>query len=35
VLISAAAITVAIYTAAKVKPSEFNGSGRRPDGEHE
>jgi len=35
VLISAAAITVAIYTAAKVKPSVFNGSGRRPDGEHE
>lgn len=35
VLIGAAGITVATYTAAKVKPSIFNGSGRRPDGEHE
>ena len=35
VLIGAAAITVATYTAAKVKPSVFKGSGRRPNGEHE
>ena len=35
VLIGAAGITVATYTAAKVKPSLFNGAGRRPDGEHE
>ena len=35
VLIGAAAITVATYTAAKVKPSVFKISGRRPDGEHE
>ncbi|MFN9849755.1 MAG: hypothetical protein ACK56C_15460 [Alphaproteobacteria bacterium] len=35
VLIAAAAITVATYTAAKVKPSVFKGSGRRPDGEHD
>ena len=35
VLIGAAGITVATYTAAKVKPSMFKGSGRRPDGEHE
>jgi len=35
VLIGAAAITVATYTAAKVKPSVFKGSGRRPDGEHD
>ena len=35
VLIGAAAVTVATYTAAKVKPSIFAGSGRRPDGEHD
>lgn len=36
VLIAAAAITVATYTAAEKKPSLFKrGSGRRPDGEHE
>lgn len=35
VLIGAAGITVATYTAAKVKPSVFKGSGRRPDGEHD
>ena len=35
VLIGAAAITVAAYTAAKVKPSVFKGSGRRLDGEHD
>ena len=35
VLIAAAAITVSTYTAAKVKPSVFKGSGRRRDGEHE
>lgn len=35
VLISAAAITVATYTAAKVNPSVFKGSGRRSDGEHD
>ena len=35
VVIGAAAITVATYTAAKVKPSVFTGSARRPDGEHE
>jgi hypothetical protein len=36
VLIGAAAITVATWTAAKVKPSLFiRGSGRRNDGEHE
>jgi hypothetical protein len=35
VLIGAAAITVATYTAAKVKPSVFKGAGRRPDGEHD
>ena len=34
VLIAAAAITVSTYTAAKVKPSVFKGSARRPDGEH-
>ena len=36
VLIGAAAITVATYTAAAKKPKLFlNGSGRRDDGEHE
>ncbi len=36
VLIAAAAITVAIYTAAAKKPALFsNGSGCRNDGEHE
>jgi hypothetical protein len=35
VLIGAVGITVATYTAAKVKPSMFKGSGRRLDGEHE
>lgn len=35
VLIGAAAVTVATYTAAKVKPSIFGGAGRRTDGEHE
>jgi hypothetical protein len=35
VLIGAAGITVATYTAAKVKPSLFKGAGRRTDGEHE
>ena len=36
VLIGAAAITVATYTAATVKPSLFNSkTGRRADGEHE
>ena len=36
VLIAAAAITVATYTAAEKKPSLFKrASGRRPDGEHE
>ncbi|MFM9939739.1 MAG: hypothetical protein ACKVP7_09605 [Hyphomicrobiaceae bacterium] len=36
VLIAAAAITTATYTAASVKPSLFKaGSGRRHDGEHE
>lgn len=35
VLIGAAAITVATYTAATVKPSMFKGSGRSPDGEHQ
>jgi len=35
VLIAAAAITVATYTAAKVKPSMFKGSGRQRGGEHE
>ena len=36
VLIGAAAITVATYTAATVKPSLFSyNSGRRRDGEHE
>jgi hypothetical protein len=36
ILIAAAAITVATWTVAKVKPSVFNrGSGRRGDGEHE
>lgn len=35
VLIGAAGITVATYTAAKVKPSLFKGSGRKRDGEHE
>jgi hypothetical protein len=36
VLIGAAAVTVATYTAASVKPDLFKrGSGRRPDGEHE
>lgn len=36
VLISAAAITVATYTAAEKKPSVFaSASGRRADGEHE
>jgi hypothetical protein len=35
-LIGAAAITVATWTAASLKPSLFNrGSGRRSDGEHE
>jgi hypothetical protein len=36
VLIAAAAITVATYTAAETRPSLFKrASGRRPDGEHE
>ena len=36
VLIAAAAITVATYTVATVKPNAFlRGSGRRNDGEHE
>ena len=36
VLIAAAAITTATYTAAATKPGIFNsGSGRRRDGEHE
>ena len=36
VLIAAAAITVATYTAAATKPAIFkSGSGRRHDGEHE
>ena len=36
ILIGAAAITVATYTAATVKPNLFtSGSGRRHDGEHE
>ena len=36
VLVSAAAITVATWTAASVKPEVFaSGSGRRHDGEHE
>jgi protein-S-isoprenylcysteine O-methyltransferase Ste14 len=36
VLIAAAAITVATWTAAKLKPNLFTGgSGRRSDGEHE
>lgn len=36
VLIGAAAVTVATYTAAKVKPGLFkSGSGRARDGEHE
>jgi hypothetical protein len=36
VLIAAAAITVATYTAAEKKPSLFKrASGRRSDGEHE
>ncbi len=36
VLIGAAAITVATYTAAATKPDLFkNGSGRRSDGEHD
>jgi hypothetical protein len=36
ILIAAAAITVATWTAAKVKPAMFTrGSGRRHDGEHE
>jgi len=36
VLIAAAAITTATYTAASIKPSLFQaGSGRRHDGEHE
>lgn len=35
VLIGAAAVTVATYTAAKMRPSVFTGSGRRRDGEHE
>ena len=36
VLIAAAAITVATYSAAVMKPKVFvNGSGRRDDGEHE
>ncbi len=36
ILIAAVAITVATWTAAKVKPALFiRGSGRRPDGEHE
>ncbi len=35
VLIAAAAITAATYTAAAIKPSVFkSGSGRRKDGEH-
>jgi len=35
VLIAAAGITVATYTAAKVKPAVFKGSGRQSNGEHE
>jgi len=36
VLIGAAAITIATYTTATIKPSVFgSGSGRRIDGEHE
>lgn len=36
VLIGAAAITIATYTTATIKPSVFGtGSGRRADGEHE
>lgn len=36
ILIAAAAITVATWTAAKVKPDLFTrGNGRRPDGEHD
>jgi hypothetical protein len=36
IIIGAAAITVATWTAAKIKPSLFiHGSGRRNDGEHE
>ena len=36
VLIAAAAITIATYTAASTKPALFkSGSGRRRDGEHE
>ena len=36
VLIGAVAVTVAIYTAASIKPKLFmRGSGRRHDGEHE
>jgi len=36
VLIGAAAITIATYTTASIKPSVFGtGSGRRADGEHE
>jgi hypothetical protein len=35
VLISAAAITVATWTAASKKPSLFNGLGRKSGGEHE
>jgi hypothetical protein len=35
VLIGAVGITVATYTAAKLRPAMFTGSGRRRDGEHE